>query len=413
MNLKESDIESISCTSLKDELIVNLSLLKKDHFCPRCHSLTNKVLNVYTRKINHGIFIHRKCTVYFQQKRYKCPFCLHTFNELSNLVGKNQKKSRASHMEIMELLKDPHTTFKYVANLLSLSDNTVIDTFYENVPDFKPSMPEILCVDEVYLGRNSTKKYAAVLLDFKKNTITDIIYGRNKDDFHHYLQKFSKDELNNVKFLSVDMFEGYRSLQKMYFKHALLCVDSFHVIQLINKMFHKELLRIMRNYDKDSIEYYLLKHKKYYLLKNSNLIKDWFKQEYNHKLGYHLYLMKYRELLFSIDPLIKELYELKEDYILFNRLKDKPIIIERFDELIYRFMNHENKEVVRVGRTITKWKQEILNSFNWYNGRRISNGPIEARNNIIKLLIRNAAGYRNFNHLRTRIIYCINSKKTR
>lgn len=199
----------------------------------------------------------------------------------------------------------------------------------------------------------------------------------------------------------------------MNFKHALLCVDSFHVIQLINKMFHKELLRIMRNYDKDSIEYYLLKHKKYYLLKNSDSIKDWFKQEYNHKLGYHLYLMKYRELLFNIDPLIKELYELKEDYILFNRLKDKQIIIERFDELIYRFMNHENKEVVRVGRIITKWKQEILNSFNWYNGRRISNGPIESRNNIIKLLIRNAAGYRNFNHLRTRIIYCINSKKTR
>lgn len=60
LNLKESDIESISCTSLKDELIVNLSLLKKDHFCPRCHSATNKVLNIYTRKINHGIFIHRK-----------------------------------------------------------------------------------------------------------------------------------------------------------------------------------------------------------------------------------------------------------------------------------------------------------------------------------------------------------------
>jgi hypothetical protein len=37
--------------------------------------------------------------------------------------------------------------------------------------------------------------------------------------------------------------------------------------------------------------------------------------------------------------------------------------------------------------------------------------PIESRNNTIKLLIRNAAGYRNFDHLRSRIIYCINTKK--
>ncbi|MEG0327804.1 MAG: ISL3 family transposase [Erysipelothrix sp.] len=411
LNLRETYIESIQCSSLKDELIVNLSLLQKNQVCPRCHLVTNKVLNFYTRKVNHGIFINRKCIVYFKQKRYKCHSCLHTFNEPSTLVSKSQKKSRASHMQIMELLKDPHTTFTYVARLLSLSDNTVIDTFYDNVPDYKPSMPEMLCIDEVYLGRNSTKKYAAVLLDFKKNAMTDIIYGRNKDDFHHYLQKFSKEELNKVKYLSTDMFEGYRSLQKMYFKHALLCVDSFHVIQLINTMFHKELLRIMRNYEKDSIEYYLLKHKKYFLLKNSDSVKDWYKQEYNHKLGYFLYLTRYRELLFNIDPLIKDLYELKVDYIAFNRLKDKELIIQRFDILLNRFINHENREIVRVGRTLLKWKQEILNSFNWYKGRRISNGPIESRNNTIKLVIRNAAGYRKFNHLRTRIIYCVNTNK--
>ncbi|QIK58300.1 transposase [Erysipelothrix sp. HDW6A] len=41
----------------------------------------------------------------------------------------------------------------------------------------------------------------------------------------------------------------------------------------------------------------------------------------------------------------------------------------------------------------------------------MSNGPIESRNKTIKLLIYNAAGYRNFDHLRRRIIYCINQKK--
>ena len=159
-----------------------------------------------------------------------------------------------------------------------------------------------------------------------------------------------------------------------------------------------------------SLEYYLLKKKRYLLLKNSSSV-DWHEHEYNHKLGYYVYLLRYRELLFNIDPLIKELYLLKEDYIQFNRLKDTRRIHDEFELLISRFLFFPDKDISKVGRTLIKWKQEIINSFSWFHGRRISNGPIESRNNIIKLLIRNAAGYRNFEHLRRRIIYCINYKK--
>lgn len=158
------------------------------------------------------------------------------------------------------------------------------------------------------------------------------------------------------------------------------------------------------------IEYYLLKQKRFLLLKNHSSI-DWQKQEYSRKLGYHVYLMKYRQMLFDINPLIQEIYDLKEGYIEFNRLRNKESTIQQLEPLIQRFTFHHNAEVRRVGRTLLKWKQEILNSFAWFNNKRISNGPIESRNNTIKLLIRNAAGYHNFSHLQIRILYCINHKK--
>lgn len=47
-------------------------------------------------------------------------------------------------------------------------------------------------------------------------------------------------------------------------------------------------------------------------------------------------------------------------------------------------------------KTLTNWKQEILNSFHWYDGRRLSNGPIEGKNNYIKKIISNANGLSNF-----------------
>ena len=208
------------------------------------------------------------------------------------------------------------------------------------------------------------------------------------------------------------MVEGYRFLQHSYLKQARVCVDSSHAIQMINTMFNNQLKAIMKSFNRDSIEYYLLKKKRFILLKNGSSI-DWFSHEYNRKLGYTLYLLRYRELLFNINPLIKEIYDLKESYITFNRLKDKELITDQLDHIISRFYSHSNKEVSKVGRTMNKWKTEILNSFSWIDGRSISNGPMESRNNIIELLIRNAAGYRNFEHLRLRIIYCINQKKKR
>lgn len=410
LNLKAEEIESFHCSSLKHELVAELSLLRKPYVCPKCNQNSVKLKDTYLRKINHGLFIDRKCIVHYKQKRYKCSLCNHTFNEPCSLVQPHQKKSIASHLQLMELLKDPHLTFKKVAELLNLSTNTIISSFYDNLPEHTPVLPRVLCIDEVYLGRNASKKYVAVLLNFETNEIVDIIYGRTRNALHSYFQRFPKEALDNVKYLSSDMYEGYRFLNPHYFKNTKFCADSFHVIQMINTMFNQQLKQIMKQVDYGSIEYYLLKQKRFILLKNSNSI-NWYQQEYNHKLGYHVYLMKYRQLLFDIHPLIKEIYDLKEDYLQFNRLKDKDTITRLLEIMISKFYSHPNQDVSRVGRTMSKWKQEILNSFTWVNGQRISNGPIESRNNIIKLLIRNAAGYRNFDHLRRRIIYCINHKK--
>lgn len=218
LNLKDEEIEFINCSSFQHELIVGLSLKRHALTCPKCGSITSKVLNHYIRKINHGIFIDRKCLVHYKQKRYKCLVCNHTFNEPCSFVQPYQKKSMASHLQLMELLKDPHLTFKKVAELLNLSTQTVIDSFYDNLPIYAPVLPRVLCIDEVYLGRNASKKYVAVLLNFETNEIVDIIYGRTKDSLHSYFQKFPKDALNKVEYLSCDMYEGYRFLNRTYLK---------------------------------------------------------------------------------------------------------------------------------------------------------------------------------------------------
>lgn len=410
LNLKEEEIETINCNATPNELFVDLSLKKKAHTCPTCGHVTQSVLNRYTRKINHGIFLHRKCIVLYTQKRYRCQICQCSFNETCSLVTKGQKKSIASHLMIMEHLKDPHMTFKKTAELLHLSTPTVIDTFIKNVSHQRIPLPEVLCIDEIYLGRKATKKYVSILLDFGTNQVVDVIYGRTKNALHSYFQRIPLEERQRVKYLSSDMYDGFRIIKSSYLKNARVCIDAFHVIQLINTMFNNQLKIIMKRHDYGSDAYYLLKKKRKLLLSNQVRIQ-WEHRAYNHHFKYTISNHKLREMMFEIDPLIKDLYELKEEYLWINSLRDKELVESKLTEFISKCAHFNHKEVKRVGRTLLKWKAEIINSFTRVNGRRISNGPIESRNNTIKLLIRNAAGYRVFEHLRCRIIYVINSKK--
>lgn len=410
LNLKDEEIEDIKINSLINALVVEISLKRKEHQCPSCGCTTSKVLNTYTRKFQHGIFLHRNCIVFYHQKRYRCMVCKFSFNETNTLVNKGQKKSILSHLMIMDLLKDPHITFKFVAEKLNLSITTIINTFINMVPDYRQPLPKVLCIDEIYLGRKSYMKYCAVLLDFETNQMVDVIYGRTKSALHSYFQKIPLKQRENVKYLSSDMYEGFRAMKDTYFRYSKQCVDAFHVIQLINVMFENQIKRIMKQYELGSTPYYLLKQRRGLLLRNANRI-DWTKRGYNYHFKYVISNHKMRELMFQIDPLIESIYRLKEDYLYINSLSNVEIVEEKLNQFITRCTNFEHPDVKRVGKTLLKWRKEILNSFTRINGRRISNGPIESRNNIIKLIIRNAAGYRNFDHLRLRILYVINSKK--
>ena len=57
-----------------------------------------------------------------------------------------------------------------------------------------------------------------------------------------------------------------------------------------------------------------------------------------------------------------------------------------------------NLEVRRLGRTLNKWRDQIVA---WHRSH-VSNGPTEAVNNLVKRVKRTAFGFRRFAHYRIR-----------
>lgn len=112
--------------------------------------------------------------------------------------------------------------------------------------------------------------------------------------------------------------------------------------------------------------------------------------------------------LLEIDPELEIAYTLKCDYDEINSIATYHNAGRYIDKYIEDLHVYRLPEFIPISKMLKNWKHEIVNSFLTYRGRRISNGPIESMNSRIKLIKRNANGYKNFYRFRLRCLYTLN-----
>jgi transposase len=70
-------------------------------------------------------------------------------------------------------------------------------------------------------------------------------------------------------------------------------------------------------------------------------------------------------------------------------------------ELVARCRRKEmSPEIQKLGRTLSRWFDKICN----FHTARVSNGPTEGINNLVKRIKRTGFGFRNFANFRTRVL---------
>jgi transposase len=94
-------------------------------------------------------------------------------------------------------------------------------------------------------------------------------------------------------------------------------------------------------------------------------------------------------------------YRVKERLRDFYRTADLDDARHLLDELVGHCLKRAMPpEVQRLGRTIRTWFDKIAN----YHVARVSNGPTEALNNLVKRIKRIGFGFRNFSNYRIRAL---------
>ena len=105
-----------------------------------------------------------------------------------------------------------------------------------------------------------------------------------------------------------------------------------------------------------------------------------------------------------VDYLLNQNKAFKDTYRMVHNLR---YALEKSDYNSFKITLHEaanyqlSSGLRRVLRTFTKFHESLKNTF---KHPQLTNGPIEGINNKIKVLKRNAYGYRNYHHFKNRIL---------
>ena len=408
-NVNEEEFELLSEFEKAGVIYKEVRLKNRGHRCQGCGTFHTNVKEYRTKKIRHSVYAHQNCFILYKQRRFICPKCGMTAMEDNPFISHDDRVSDQTVINVLTDLKRYNNTFTAVAERYGLSVRGVMSLFDKYCQMERNRLPKVMCIDEIYFSRKRRKKYVLVLLNFFNRAIIDVLKDRDKHTIASYLSKIPRQERDSVEYISIDMNDNYRDVLQVYLKNAAIVADSFHVIKRVNKVLDDKRRKIMRRLEdnKASDEYYLLKYRDQLLFTKS--------LSYGRTMNRHFrYYISENELLgmiLKIDPELETSYHLVQKYILFNDHNydgDLNTVRNDLEDLIIEYKLSGISGFPELAATLEYWKEEIINSFSLVKGQRVSNGPIEGRNSLIKKVLHLANGYANFDRFRNRIIYSLN-----
>ena len=409
LNRKEYKIMNI--TKEKGIIEVELKSNKDKVRCPICNKFTSSVHSkLKPIRSKYLDSCGEKVNLIIYKRRFHCYKCNKIFTEEMNLNTKDGNISNKTKIQIRKDLLDYNMTIDKIAIKNHVSKYIVrkeLEDATETIPEYQKNLPRVISFDE-FKADTKEGKYAFILNDPIHKKVLDILPSRKKE---HLIQYFTFTEnRRSVEYIISDMYEPYLLVQKIMFPHAKYVVDRFHYIKYIMEALDKIRIRLQKEYGEKSKEYKLLKNKKNVSLlrKYSNEISWWVEQE-RYRNGHIVRVLPgdiIRELLDISDDL-KRGYQLKElflDIVHHTSYEDAKRQLIDFIELCKK---SRIEEFCEASKTIENWLEYIVNSF--IDGR-YTNGYTEGTNNKIKVIKRNAFGYKNFQFFRKRILYIFNKK---
>ncbi len=240
-----------------------------------------------------------------------------------------------------------------------------------------------IAVDEFAVQKGH--HYMTVVLDLEAGTILHAQEGKDAAALLPFLRKLRRYG-HKPKAVAMDMSPSYRRAVLDVFGESVDIVhDPFHVVALASKAIDETRRDMVRELEGE--ERKVLKGSRFLLLRGLENLKE---------SGLERLM-----LLMDLNEPLYEAYLLKEDLRMFWNLPDAVLGAGFLDEWTAGARALGNKHFARLAKTLDDHRPGLLAYFK----HRISTGPLEGLNNKIKVLKRQAYGFRDMDYFKLRLYF--------
>lgn len=372
-------------------------------FCKKCgaknsnYSLIKNGTKTTTIKIPPVSNI--RAILRLRKQRYLCRCCKQTFCAETDVIKHNHSISENTTLASLLEAKSK-SSLKDIAYRFNISPSTLNNRLAAVSKEFKINynyLPKNLLFDEFKSVKSVEYKMSFIYMDGSTGKVMDIVQNRQLTYLKSYFFRFPLKVRRNVKTVCIDMYEPYIQLINSCFPNAKIITDRFHIVQHINRALNSTRITAMKTHDK-----FYARYKRYWklLLMDSSKVNL---TDYKKFVGYP-HLMTASGV---VTDLLTQDKELAATYWLAQQLKQSIANknSKEFIRLISMKQENISEQMKTVLKTFVNQKTYITNALIF----PFSNGRLEGTNNLIKVIKRNAFGYRNFYNFRTRILLVTNT----
>ena len=395
---KNIKIDNLFDADTHKEIIAHL-----DYDAPPCSACKGQMTKYDFQKPSKIPYLETagyKTLIRLKKRRFRCKNCGKMAVAETSLVQKNHQIAVAVKQKIAQLLVEKQAMTD-IAHRLSISTSTVI----RKLKEFKfetnwQRLPEIMSWDEYSFKKG---KMSFIAQDFNTNEVLAILDGRTQAVIRNHFLRYPRQVRMRVKVMTMDMFSPYYQLTKQLFPHAQIVLDRFHIIQHLSRAMNRVRIQIMHQFDRKSQEYRALK--RYWKLIQQDSRKLSHKRFYRPAFRAHLTNQEILHQLLSYSDQLRQHYELYQ--LLLFHFQEKQA--DYFFDLMEEVISDVHPIFQTVFRTFLKDRHKITNALEL----PYSNAKLEATNNLIKVIKRNAFGFRSFDNFKKRILIALNIKRER
>ncbi|MEI5992049.1 hypothetical protein A5881_003605 [Enterococcus termitis] len=277
----------------------------------------------------------------------------------------------------------------------------VLKRFYEPKRINRLTLPDVLCFDEFNSVKHVAASMSFIMMDGQTKQLIDVVENRQLPFLERYFSRFPLAVRKGVKYIVCDMYAPYFSLVKKLFPDAQIILDRFHIVQHFGRTFLKHRIQRMNTFlHRENEEAKKYRHlKKYWKLLQKNQSKlDFEKCQWRPSFRAYLTETELVDRLLAYDKELKAGYTCYQDFLYAIQTRDYT----RFHVLLEQNYSMFPAYYQTTISTFNKVQTGIKNALDL----PYSNGPLECLNNHIKVLKRNAYGFRNFYNFKLRITLC-------